>query len=160
MFWCSKEPSHWDGSFEYPQHMFWMRFKKIIFSYALLCGGGGVLLSTFICFYLFSLYTASMLFHQPQCCIHIGFWFWTCTIGRQTKERRLRGLEVDFQQKIIYLKITIRWKKVKIDWTDLPVIQSYGPGHNKICLWEFPTKHDSNQSTQLQRLARILKFGL
>ena len=24
---CSKELSHWDGSFEYPQHMFWMRNK-------------------------------------------------------------------------------------------------------------------------------------
>ena len=23
-FGCSKEPSPWDGSFEYPQHMFWM----------------------------------------------------------------------------------------------------------------------------------------
>ena len=29
-FVCSKEPSRWDGSFEYPQHMFWLR-KKIIF---------------------------------------------------------------------------------------------------------------------------------
>ena len=27
-FWCSKEPSHWDGSFEYPQHMFWLGNKK------------------------------------------------------------------------------------------------------------------------------------
>ena len=24
-FGCSKEPSHRDGSFEYPQHMFWLR---------------------------------------------------------------------------------------------------------------------------------------
>ena len=24
-FGCSKEPSHWDGSFEYPQHIFWLR---------------------------------------------------------------------------------------------------------------------------------------
>ena len=32
----SKEPSHPDGSFEYPQHA-WLR--KIIFSYALLSGG-------------------------------------------------------------------------------------------------------------------------
>ena len=24
-FWCSKELSHWDSSFEYPQHMFWLR---------------------------------------------------------------------------------------------------------------------------------------
>ena len=32
-FGCSKEPSHRDGSFEYPQHMFWLRNKKkIIFS--------------------------------------------------------------------------------------------------------------------------------
>ena len=30
-FGCSKEPSHWDGSFEYPQHMFWLRIKKSIF---------------------------------------------------------------------------------------------------------------------------------
>ena len=28
-FGCSKEPSHWDGSFEYPQHMFCLRNKKI-----------------------------------------------------------------------------------------------------------------------------------
>ena len=27
-FWCSKEPSHRDGSFEYPQNMFWLRNKK------------------------------------------------------------------------------------------------------------------------------------
>ena len=36
-FGYSKEPSHRDGSFEYPQHMFWLRNKKI--SYALLSGG-------------------------------------------------------------------------------------------------------------------------
>ena len=38
-FGCLKEPSHWDGSYEYPQHMFWLRNKKINFSYALLSGG-------------------------------------------------------------------------------------------------------------------------
>ena len=27
-FGCSKEPSDQDGSFEYPQHMFWFRNKK------------------------------------------------------------------------------------------------------------------------------------
>ena len=27
-FRCSKEQSHQDGSFEYPQHMFWLRNKK------------------------------------------------------------------------------------------------------------------------------------
>ena len=32
----SKIPSHWDGSFEYPQHMFWLRNEKIIFLFALL----------------------------------------------------------------------------------------------------------------------------
>ena len=36
---CSKEPSHRDGSFEYPQHMFWLRNKKIIFQKCLLAGG-------------------------------------------------------------------------------------------------------------------------
>ena len=28
-FGSSKEPSHRDGSFEYPQHMFWLRNKKL-----------------------------------------------------------------------------------------------------------------------------------
>ena len=31
-FGCSKELSHCDGSFECPQHMFWLRNKKIKFS--------------------------------------------------------------------------------------------------------------------------------
>ena len=39
MFLCSKEPSHLDGSFEHPQHMFWLRNKKNIFWYALLNKG-------------------------------------------------------------------------------------------------------------------------
>ena len=30
-FGCSKEPSHSDGSFECPQHMFWLRNKKFNF---------------------------------------------------------------------------------------------------------------------------------
>ena len=38
-FGCSKELSHRDGSFEYPQHMFWLRNKTLIFSYTLLSGG-------------------------------------------------------------------------------------------------------------------------
>ena len=38
-FGCLDEPSHWDGSFEYPQHMFWLRIKKIIFWYAPLTKG-------------------------------------------------------------------------------------------------------------------------
>ena len=35
---CSKEPSHCDGSFEYPQHMFWLRDKNscFFFCYTLL----------------------------------------------------------------------------------------------------------------------------
>ena len=38
-FVCSKEWSHWDGSFEYPQHMFWKRNKDYSLQYALLSGG-------------------------------------------------------------------------------------------------------------------------
>ena len=30
-FGCSIEPSHWDGSIEHPQHMFWLRNKKTNF---------------------------------------------------------------------------------------------------------------------------------
>ena len=37
-FGCSKERSHWDGSFEYPQHMFCLRNEKIFFNYAVLSG--------------------------------------------------------------------------------------------------------------------------
>ena len=42
-FGCSKESSHWDGSFEYPQHMLWLRNKKNIFSYTLLYGGACIM---------------------------------------------------------------------------------------------------------------------
>ena len=31
MFWVFKRPSHWDGSFKSPQHMFWLRNTKTIF---------------------------------------------------------------------------------------------------------------------------------
>ena len=30
-FGCSKELSHWDGSLEYPQHIFWLKNKKYNF---------------------------------------------------------------------------------------------------------------------------------
>ena len=33
-FQCFKEPSHRDGSFEYPQHMFWLGNEEKIFNYA------------------------------------------------------------------------------------------------------------------------------
>ena len=36
---CSKEPSHRDGSFEYPQHMFWLRNKKNNFQLCTLIRG-------------------------------------------------------------------------------------------------------------------------
>ena len=38
VFWVLRGPSHLDGSFEYPQHMFWLRKQKIIFSYTLIWG--------------------------------------------------------------------------------------------------------------------------
>ena len=38
-FGCSKEPSHLDGSFEYPQHMFWLRNKKSNFQIRTLVWG-------------------------------------------------------------------------------------------------------------------------
>ena len=36
-FGCLKEPSHWDGSFEYPQHMFCLRNKKINLAFGKAC---------------------------------------------------------------------------------------------------------------------------
>ena len=38
----SKEPSHWDGSFEYPQQMFGMRNKKNSFPIHTLIWGPGL----------------------------------------------------------------------------------------------------------------------
>ena len=38
-FGCSKVPSHGDGSFEYTQHMFWLRNKKINFQLCAVIGG-------------------------------------------------------------------------------------------------------------------------
>ena len=40
-FGCSKEPSHRGGSFEYPQHMFWLRNKKKKFLLRTLIVGSG-----------------------------------------------------------------------------------------------------------------------
>ena len=37
-FGCPNEPSNLDGSFEYPQHMFWMS-NEDFFQYALISGG-------------------------------------------------------------------------------------------------------------------------
>ena len=37
-FVCSKEPPHRDGSFEYPEHMIWLRNKNF-FQFAFLSGG-------------------------------------------------------------------------------------------------------------------------
>ena len=39
-------------------------------------------------------------------------------------------------------------------------VKTYEPRHKKTCLWEFPTRSDSNWPAQLQKLARVLKFWL
>ena len=55
-FGCLKEQSHRDGSFEYPQHMFWLRNNKMIFSYTLFPGGPNLQVSCFSeIFFTFSL---------------------------------------------------------------------------------------------------------
>ena len=41
-FWCSKELSHREGSFEHPQNMFWLRNKKNNFQLHTLIWGPGV----------------------------------------------------------------------------------------------------------------------
>ena len=43
-FGCSKEPSHRDGSLEYPQHMFWLRDKKNNFQSCNLIWGLGFMI--------------------------------------------------------------------------------------------------------------------
>ena len=41
-FECSKEPSCQDGSFEYPQHIFGLEIRKLIFNYAIAFLSGGL----------------------------------------------------------------------------------------------------------------------
>ena len=50
-FVCSKEPSHQDGSFEYPQHMFWLRNNKNNFQLHTLIWGTGMQCN-FACFFV------------------------------------------------------------------------------------------------------------
>ena len=46
-FGSSKEPSHGDGSFEYPEHMFWLRNTKNNFQLRTLIWGPERLLHSF-----------------------------------------------------------------------------------------------------------------
>ena len=39
-------------------------------------------------------------------------------------------------------------------------VLTYEPRHDKTCLREFPTRPDTNQPVQPQKLARVLKFRL
>ena len=60
-FGCSKVPSHRDGSFEYPQHMFWSRNKKNNF-----------LLRIFIWGPAFKVLTVAVLQPQSVLAVHMG----------------------------------------------------------------------------------------
>ena len=52
------------------------------------------------------------------------------------------------------LEVVDKLTKIKIESRST----LYGPRLDKTCLWGFPKKRDSNQSPQLQRLARKLTF--
>ena len=43
---CSKEPPDWDGSFGYPQHMFWLSYKKNNYHYVLFSWGTWIIYNT------------------------------------------------------------------------------------------------------------------
>ena len=56
-FGFSKEPSHRDGSFKYPQHTFWLRNKKNNFQLrTLIWGPGATNTCNQLCFLLFQLF--------------------------------------------------------------------------------------------------------
>ena len=79
-FGCLKEPSHRDGSFEYPQHMFWLRNKKnnfqvrtfiwrsgFVFVFSLLC-----VIWCFVIFLVFSLEKQRLVaLHIEVCSIFV-----------------------------------------------------------------------------------------
>ena len=55
-----------------------------------------------------------------------------------------------------YLSHALRWaaQRHTLLW------HTCEPSHEKICLWGFATRPDSNQPAQLHRLARVLKFWI
>ena len=66
-FGCSKVPSHRDDSFEYPQHMFWLRNKKNDFLLRTLAWGPDIgvrnwQLCISFCFLLFNRFLTYYLF--------------------------------------------------------------------------------------------------
>ena len=63
-FGCSKEPSHWDGSFQYPLHMFWFRNKKNNFQLCTLNWGPGTCLAV-SCLQWVNLYDITRNCHCP-----------------------------------------------------------------------------------------------
>ena len=68
-FGCSKEPSRRDGSFEYPQHMFWLRNKKNNFLLCTLNWRPGIYLE--LSYYKFP--NIAFIFISLFCC-----WFCYC----------------------------------------------------------------------------------
>ena len=99
---CSKEPSHWDGSFEYPQHMFWLR--RTIFWYALLTKVL-ILLNFFMCIKIRVIYHARMCLKANDwwhfnisCMLNSAssrkntFYFSAFTFDRDEHETVLNGL--------------------------------------------------------------------
>ena len=60
---CSKEPSRWDGSFESPKYIFWLRNKKIIFIYVLLSRG---LIQCFECYSLWKCFVVISRIEDPD----------------------------------------------------------------------------------------------
>ena len=66
-FGCSKEPSHRDGSCEYPQHMFWTRNEENSFPVCALIWRPGKVLSKFQCGKYLVAYALKRKFVNVQC---------------------------------------------------------------------------------------------
>ena len=71
-FGCSKEPSHRDGSFEYPQHMFWLRNKKKHFSLTYFITKGLAIVANF------GLPIYSLHFFSCYYCHRLIYWLFVC----------------------------------------------------------------------------------
>ena len=91
-FGCSKEPSHRDSSFEYPQHMFWSRNKKIIFWYALLSGG---LVYTYWHFCQHHCHLHSEMYNSKNQGLP---WLRFVVANTFAKWKKLKSNEIDFSQ--------------------------------------------------------------
>ena len=121
-FGCSKEPSHWDSSFEYLQHMFGMRNEENRFPKHTLIWRPGL-----FCIFMLWLMLIIVLFSRR---VNTTSYWTTVSMGQQwtmfyilvislTNQQPLHNQLPSWHQYGISLKTGQKWKRMN----DLPCLQ-------------------------------------